>query len=371
MSITPDLQFANDVIRAGGSDVMKCYQCATCSAVCELAPEDKPFPRKEMIWAQWGLRERLMGDPDVWLCHQCNDCTVHCPRGAKPADTLAAVRQLTIEHYSVPRALGRMVAKPGMWPVLLVIPAVIIAVILGALYAGGIIELDGHEVEYAKMFPHAWLNTIFTLFVLIAGGTLFVGLRRFWKDMDRLAPAGGGAKQGFVGATIAVLLDFAVHRRFGKCTDDHYRKLAHLGVVAGFAGLLLVTGVAIVYILAHLPYPMAQTNPFKILGNLSAIAMFVGLLVLIAKRFEKRETARGSNYFDWSFLVLLMLVVLTGVLTEVARLIGVAAFAYPVYYVHLVIIWSLFVYAPYSKMAHLAYRLTALVHARVNGREEA
>jgi len=371
MNTTPDLQFANDVIRAGGSDVMKCYQCATCSAVCELAPVDKPFPRKEMIWAQWGLRERLMGDPHVWLCHQCNDCTVHCPRGAKPADTMAAVRQLTIEHYAVPRALGRMVNKPAMWPVLLLIPALVITLILGLIHGGGIFELlGGHEVEYGHMFPHAWLNGSFTLFFFVACGALFVGLRRFWADMDRLStPA--GEKRPLIGSLIAVLLEFVAHSRFGKCDDDRYRKLAHLGVVGGFAGLLLVTVVAIVYILAHLPYPMAQTNPFKILGNLSALAMFGGLWILIAKRLEKRDTARGSTYFDWSFLVLLMLVVLTGTLTEVARLVGVPAFAYPVYFVHLVIIWSLFVYAPYSKMAHLAYRLTALLHARVNGRDQA
>ena len=369
MSTTPDLQFANDVIRAGGSDVMKCYQCATCSAVCELAPTDKPFPRKEMIWAQWGLRDRLIGDPDVWLCHQCNDCTVECPRGAKPADVMSAVRQLTIEHYAVPRALGRMVARPGMWPVLLAIPALVIAVILALLYAGGVIELGGHEVEYAKMFPHAWLNGIFTLFAFFASVALFVGLLRFWKDMDRLATAGEGTRHPLIGSLIGVLLEFTIHSKFGKCTDDRYRKLAHLGIVGGFVGLLIVTLAAIVYIVLHFDYPMKQTDPFKILGNLSAIAMFYGLGVSISRRLEKRTTARGSSYFDWSFLVLLLLVVITGVLTEVARLVGIPAFAYPVYYVHLVIIWSLFVYAPYSKMAHLAYRLTALVHARVNGRE--
>jgi len=370
MSTTPDLRFANDVIRAGGADVMKCYQCATCSAVCELAPTYKPFPRKEMIWAQWGLRDRLIGDPDVWLCHQCNDCTVECPRGAKPADVMSAVRQLTIEHYAVPRALGRIVAQPGMWPVLLVIPAVIIAAILALLYAGGVIELGGHDVEYAKMFPHAWLNGIFTLFVMVSSGALLVGLFRFWKDMDRTTPAGEGRDgKPLIGSLISVLLEFTVHRRFGKCTDDRYRKLAHLGIVGGFVGLLIVTLAAIVYIVLHLPYPMAQTNPFKILGNLSAVAMLYGLAVSISRRLEQRITARGSSYFDWSFLVLLLLVVITGVLTEVARLVGIPALAYPVYYVHLVMIWSLFVYAPYSKMAHLAYRLTALVHARVNGRE--
>lgn len=263
-----------------------------------------------------------------------------------------------------------MVNKPGMLPLLLAIPSLVIGLILILLYAGGVIELGGHEVEYAKMFPHAWLNGSFTIFFFVACGALFVGLRRFWNDMDRLAPATGADRKPLIGSLIGLLLEFIAHSRFGKCTDDHYRKLSHLGVVFGFAGLLLVTAVAIVYILLHLPYPMAQTNPFKILGNLSALAMLSGLLVLIFKRFEKRDTARGSTYFDWSFLVLLLLVVVTGLLTEAARLVGVAAVAYPVYYVHLVIIWSLFVYAPYSKMAHLAYRLTALLHARVNGREE-
>jgi quinone-modifying oxidoreductase subunit QmoC len=199
---------------------------------------------------------------------------------------------------------------------------------------------------------------------------MFVGLRRFWSDMDRLSPP-AGERNPLIGSLIAVVLEFIAHSRFGKCTDDRYRKLAHLGVVAGFAGLLLVTVVAIIYILGGLPYPMKQTDPFKILGNLSAISMFVGLLILIVKRFEQRDTARGSTYFDWSFLALLMLVVLTGVATELARLFTSPAVAYPVYYVHLIIIWSLFVYAPYSKMAHLAYRLTALVHARVSGRDTA
>ena len=105
--IEPDLNFIKEVGALGGEDLKKCYQCASCSVACKISPDTRPFPRKEMIAASWGLKDKLVSNSDIWLCHNCGDCSTICPREAKPGDVLAAVRSYAIEEYSRPKALAQ------------------------------------------------------------------------------------------------------------------------------------------------------------------------------------------------------------------------------------------------------------------------
>ena len=126
MNVQPDLEFIRSLKEAGGDTLKKCFQCATCSVMCPLSKEGKPFPRKEMIWAQWGMKDKLVTDPDVFLCHQCGDCTANCPRGAKPGDVLSAIRAYAYTFYGWPAPLAKLASSAKGLPILIGLPVVVI-----------------------------------------------------------------------------------------------------------------------------------------------------------------------------------------------------------------------------------------------------
>ena len=61
-------------------------------------------------------------------------------------------------------------------------------------------------------------------------------------------------------------------------------------------------------------------------------------------------------------LVILGLTTLTGFLSQGLRLAGLPV-AYAMYFVHLLLVFFLLVYIPYSKLSHLVYRTLAMLHA--------
>jgi quinone-modifying oxidoreductase subunit QmoC len=198
--VDPDLDFIRELSKRGGNLYKKCMQCGTCSATCQISPDIKPFPSKEMAWATWGMKDRLLRDPDVWLCFHCNDCSTRCPRGARPGDVLSAVRQESVIYHSFPRFLGRWVNKPKYSPLLLAIPIILLS---AALYVKnpienwlGISNFTGERIifNYSNLLPHWLLNTFFTLLTLLVVGVMIIGVKRFWRE---LKAAGDSDKSEF------------------------------------------------------------------------------------------------------------------------------------------------------------------------------
>jgi quinone-modifying oxidoreductase subunit QmoC len=401
LMLKPDRRFVEEVIAAGGGDLKKCFQCATCSVVCGLSNGSSPFPRKEMIWAQWGLKDRLVSDPDIWLCHQCNDCSQRCPRGARPGDVLAAVRQKGIEHYAFPHVMGRWVnsfrASPFM---LLLLPALLIALALllrGPVEAAfpGLVGAHGEEF-YAHFFPHWLLIVFFSGLTLLTFGGLIVGLFRFWNGMKATDTALGrdGPVLGFVPSAVKTAKTVFAHGRFGKCEDQASRKANHFMAFYGFLALFIVTcwAVADLYVMPYLmpetfpQYPFNLLHPVKILANVGGILLIIGAGKAILNRMNAPADGKHqSTSFDWVFLWLLLGVGLTGFVVEVFRFVaegmaeqqgvvvsglGIATPAYGLYFVHLMLVFGLLVYLPYSKFAHMWYRAVAMIYAEHTGRTQ-
>lgn len=367
-SVRSDLAFKREVLGLGAPDLNGCYQCGTCSVVCPISTADNPFPRKEMIWVQWGLKERALGNSSIWLCHQCASCTVYCPRDANPASVMAALRDYSITHYAVPAALGRALAEPRHLPLLFAIPTLIWLALLAWL--GHLGRLPEGPVVFSKLIPIIYIEAIFVAFVVLAGAGATAGGIRYWTAMSRQT---GGNGRGPRGALLPTLLTILRHRKFADCQSDpvgsrktykaHLHR-SHLAVFYGFLGLVVTTtsvGIGI-YAFGYLtPWPL--WHPVKILGNASGLAVVAALLVFGYRRIADGEKAGKSSYSDWLFLAILLLTTLTGFLCQLLRLADAPRLAYPMYVVHLVFIFVLLVYIPYSKFAHLVYRTVAMLHA--------
>jgi quinone-modifying oxidoreductase subunit QmoC len=172
-----------------------------------------------------------------------------------------------------------------------------------------------------------------------------------------------------------------LHDRFGKCTAQASRRWTHLTAFYGFLALFVVTIWAVIDIyvnpalgIASL-YPFDLTHPMKILANVGGVLLIFGCTKAILDRRRRGADASTSTSFDWVFVWLLLGVGITGFVTQILRFVlepvaegaNVTA-AYAVYFVHLVLVFQLLVYLPYSKFAHIVYRTVAMVYAEHTGR---
>ncbi|MCQ2086284.1 MAG: CoB--CoM heterodisulfide reductase subunit C [archaeon] len=96
--VLPNPDFVSELALVGGGDVMKCFQCGTCTASCPSGRNTAYRTRKLMRMAQLGLKDAIIGSEDLWQCTTCYTCAERCPRSVPIVDIVVALRNIAVEN---------------------------------------------------------------------------------------------------------------------------------------------------------------------------------------------------------------------------------------------------------------------------------
>ncbi|MCJ7489132.1 MAG: 4Fe-4S dicluster domain-containing protein [Thermoplasmata archaeon] len=96
--LEPD--FAKEIVRYGGKDVMTCLQCGNCTGVCPISLKIDYKTRSIIKYCQFGLKKLTLGTQ--WVCATCYRCYEHCPADINPAEVMIALRHIAIREGVIP-----------------------------------------------------------------------------------------------------------------------------------------------------------------------------------------------------------------------------------------------------------------------------
>jgi len=96
-----DDELVKRVIAEGGEDVIRCFQCGSCTADCPSASVE-PFNVRRIIRAAiLGVDELSRDSRDIWNCTTCFLCLERCPQDAKPTEVIVALRRLYAKEHGI------------------------------------------------------------------------------------------------------------------------------------------------------------------------------------------------------------------------------------------------------------------------------
>jgi quinone-modifying oxidoreductase subunit QmoC len=173
---------------------------------------------------------------------------------------------------------------------------------------------------------------------------------------------------------MSVLKGIFTHDKFATCEKARSRFWSHTLVFYGFLALSLVSFWVVTarinpIIHGDFLYPFNFFSPWKMLANIGGLAVLGGCTLMIWDRLKDNDQTSFGSYFDWALISTLVIVVITGYIAEVLHYIHLEPHRHIAYFVHLMFVFTLLIYVPYSKLAHIFYRTAALVYAEYSGRD--
>lgn len=349
-----------------------CNVCGYCSGLCEVF--------------RAGPRRPRLADGDLehlaHLCHNCRACWYAC-QYAPPHEfainvpaTYARVRAESYARHAWPRPLAALARRSAT---VTTAAALGFAVLLPLLV---LLLVPPEQVFAAHRGPGAFYEVIpWSVMSSVAGASFGFALLALGIGAWRFRRAAGDPppqppRRSRLAWTEAVRDALTLRNLDGGgpgChdTDERFGRTRRWAHHALFYGFLLCFAATVSASIHHhvlgvpAPYPLLSAP--SLLGTTGGLGMVLGAGVLLGlqARRDPRPDAPETLPADQALLVLLLAVAGTGLVLQAFRETPgmglLLAF-------HLGTVLALFLIAPYSKMAHGAYRLTALALAAADRR---
>jgi len=349
-----------------------CNACRYCEGYCAVFP---------------ALERRVEVDRQLVLytanlCHDCRACFYACPY-TEPHEfaidlprVLGEVRRATYAQAG-PRGVLRRITTSGLRSQIALTAAALIVLLGLVAWSVGLPVLGVAHTGLGSFYEVVpWLlmvvpGMVLGLYVLAA---LLLGGVRFLRD------TGGGARElldlealktaGWEALTLRWLRGGEEGCHYPTYHVSGARTVLHFLVAGGFVAAFASTAVAALYqdVFGLLP-PYDVLSVPVVLGSVGGIGMVAGSagLLILKTRADRQLTTDAQVEFDVAFLITIGLSSLTGMLLLIFR---DSAVMPSLLVIHLAVLATLYVTAPYGKFAHFVYRYAALVRNSIEARRQ-
>ena len=360
MAIRANPKLIDELEPYGAEDVVKCYHCGNCSAVCPFSEAPYVFPRRPMRYLQMGLEEKLKGDLQPWLCYYCGECSDQCPREAEPGETMMSLRRWLTSRYDW-TGISRLFYKSWRYEVGAVVVVAILTIIGFLAFGfsqGSLASYDGPNAFLPSSSIHIFDWAL--AFVLLAFLTSNA-VRMWWFTMgrDKTLKVSLGT---YVSRAYLLVVHFFTQKRYSQC-ERKSPWLIHLALMLSYVTMLIL----IMFFLAEMAAGPDVDWRVHVFGYLATIGLVASTIVFLRRRIKKSSAAyKHSHESDWIFLILLLAVALTGITQHALHRSDADVAANLMYVTHLAfVVPMLLLEVPFSKWSHLAYRPLAMYFANV------
>lgn len=102
-----DADFKKDLAeRPESAKLRACFTCLTCASSCPVAQVESRFnPIRLIRMALLGLKEEVLGSPELWLCSSCYTCQERCPNDVRITDFLVHLKNLAVHAGKAPQGI--------------------------------------------------------------------------------------------------------------------------------------------------------------------------------------------------------------------------------------------------------------------------